>query len=150
ITAGYQSGGITDSTQRESFAAILAQAAGTRYAYPSLVPPGCPPPIVNFQTGARLGNGTATTCFLRNPQTLSNILNNVAVPGAAVADLAEPTTSASNPLTTLILGGKTQIEKAIAAAPTFVTVEIGNNDVLPAALSGVPIPVAGVSPGITP
>jgi lysophospholipase L1-like esterase len=150
ITAGYQSGGILDSTQQESFADLFAHAVGTRYAYPSLVPPGCPPPIVDFRTGARLEGGTGTTCLLRNPATLTAILNNVAVPGAAVADLTSPSTTASNALTTLILGGQTQIQKALQASPTFVTVEIGNNDVLPAALSGVPVPVADVSPGITP
>lgn len=150
ITAGFQSGGIVDSTQQESFAALLAHAVGTRYAYPALSVPGCPPPIVNFQTGARLDNGTSTTCALRDPAHINATLNNVAIPGAAVADLTAFTTANSNPLTTLILGGETQIEKALNASPTFVTVEIGNNDVLPAALSGVPVPTPGVSPGITP
>jgi lysophospholipase L1-like esterase len=150
ITAGFQSGGILDSTQQESFAALLAHAAGTRYAYPALLAPGCPPPLVNFQTGARLLNGSATTCLGRDPSKVNAILNNVAVPGAAVADLTAFTTSNSNALTTFILGGKTQVQKALDAAPTFVTVEIGNNDVLPAALTGVPVPTPGLSPGITP
>lgn len=150
ISAGFQSGGILDSTQQESFADLLAQAAGTRYAYPAINAPGCPPPIVNFQTGALYEGGTSTTCGLRDPAKLNAILNNVAVPGAAVADLTSLSTSSSNVLTTLILGGTTQIAKALEANPTFVTVEIGNNDVLPAALSGVPVAVAGVSPGITP
>ena len=44
ITAGYQSGGINDSTQRLSYAVLLAKQMGTRFAYPSLVMPGCPPP----------------------------------------------------------------------------------------------------------
>src|SRR6478672_3766080 len=35
ITAGYQSGGINDSVQRNSWAFLLAQQAGTRFAYPS-------------------------------------------------------------------------------------------------------------------
>jgi lysophospholipase L1-like esterase len=150
ITAGYQSGGITDSTQQESFADLLAHAAGTRYAYPSFSAPGCPPPIVNFQTGARLGGQSGSFCALRDPSKVSGILNNVAVPGAAVVDLTASTTANSNPLTTFILGGKTQIQKALDASPSFVTVEIGNNDVLPAALTGVPVPTAGLSPGITP
>jgi lysophospholipase L1-like esterase len=150
ITAGYQSGGILDSTQQESFADLLAQAVGTRYAYPALVSPGCPPPIVNFQTGARLDGGTGTTCLGRDPGKVNAILNNVAVPGATVSDLTALTTANSNALTTFILGGQTQIQKALAASPTFVTVEIGNNDVLAAALTGVPVPTAGLSPGITP
>jgi hypothetical protein len=36
ITAGYQSGGINDSTQRQSFARLLAVQMGTQYHYASL------------------------------------------------------------------------------------------------------------------
>jgi lysophospholipase L1-like esterase len=150
ITAGFQSGGIVDSTQQESFAKLLAGAVNTRYAYPSIALPGCPPPIVHFETGARLDGGTDSTCGFRDGNKLHGTLNNVAVPGAAVADLTSPATPNSSVLTLLILGGKTQIQKAIDASPTFVTVEIGNNDVLPAALSGFPVPVPRASPGITP
>ena len=54
LTAGYQSGGITDSTQRESYAYLLAtQSMDTRFAYPAVAAPGCPPPVVNFQTQSR-------------------------------------------------------------------------------------------------
>jgi len=44
ITAGYQSGGISNTTQRQSYAFLLAQRMGTRYAYASLRNPGCPAP----------------------------------------------------------------------------------------------------------
>jgi lysophospholipase L1-like esterase len=60
-----------------------------------------------------------------------------------------PTSPYHNLLTTLFLGGKTQIQKAIDADPTFVTIEIGPNDVLQAAYTGVVTPLAGVSRGIT-
>src|SRR5207247_6527771 len=90
-------------------------------------------------------------CDLRNPTTATDILNNVAVPGATVANLtAENGTAASNTLTSLFLGGRTQVEKALQAVPTFGSIWIGNNDVLAAALSGVLTPLAGVSPGVTP
>lgn len=138
VTAGYQSGGITDSTQRESYAAIVAHQTGTRYAYGSLNYPGCPPPVVNFQTQARLGGvaSTDTSCYLRNPETVTSVLNNVAVPGAAVIDPISLSTVNSNALTTFILGGETQVERALQAQPSFVSIWIGNNDVLPSALSG--------------
>ncbi|HSU96728.1 MAG TPA: SGNH/GDSL hydrolase family protein [Gemmatimonadaceae bacterium] len=148
LTAGYQSGGIDDSTQQRSYAALLAQAMKTRYAYASLAGSGCPPPIVNFQTQARLANGTAATCSLRNPNT-AVALNNVAVPGATSLDPFSVSTSASNTLTTLFLGGKTQVAKAADANPTFISAWIGNNDVLGAALSGILVPTAGVSAGVT-
>jgi hypothetical protein len=148
LTAGYQSGGIDDSTQKLSYASLLAQAMKTRYVYASLAGSGCPPPIVNFQTQARLANGTASTCSLRNPNTAVS-LNNVAVPGATSLDPFSVSTSASNTLTTLFLGGKTQVAKAADANPTFISAWIGNNDVLGAALSGILVPTAGVSAGVT-
>jgi|SRR5665213_80414 lysophospholipase L1-like esterase len=149
LTSGYQSGGINDSTQRLSYPSLLAQTMKTRYAYPSLLDPGCPPPIVNFQTQARLAGGTSSTCALRTASSISVALNNVAVPGALAADPTSVSTSASNALTTFILGGKTQVAKAADANPTFVSVWIGNNDVLSAAISGLLVPTPGVTTGVT-
>lgn len=150
ITAGFQSGGINDSTQRRAYPVLLAAQMETRFAYPSLAGRGCAPPIANFLTQARVGTGsTSTTCDLRNSAS-SGVINNLGVPGATVADLtAETGTSASNILTSLILGGQTQVERALQAQPTFASVWIGNNDVLPAAVSGVLVPLTGVSPGVT-
>ena len=144
ITAGFQSDGINDSTQQRSFAVLLAKQMSTRFAYPSLAGRGCRPPIANFQTQARVGTGsTATTCDLRNPSLVTDILNSVAVPGAGSLDVDSATGPAGSVLTALILGGKTQIARALEAQPTFATVWIGNNDVLGPAISGLP---AGATP----
>src|SRR5256885_2278281 len=80
ITAGYQSGGINDSTQRQSYARLLAGQMGTQYHYAALSLPGCPPPIANTQTGARVGGATAPPCALRTGSSVVDVLNNVAVP----------------------------------------------------------------------
>ena len=142
ITAGFQSNGINDSTQRQSYALLLARQMGTRYAYGSLNMPGCSPPIANTQTGALVGATTTPPppCSLRAGASVTDVLNNVAVPGARVLDPTSPTTVASNALTTFILGGKTQVQKALDAKPTFATIWIGNNDVLQAGLSGILVP----------
>ena len=141
ITAGFQSNGINDSTQRQSYARLLAIQMGTQYHYASLAMPGCSPPIANTQTGALVGTGsTGTTCALRVGSSVTDILNNVAVPGARVLDPISASTVASNALTTFILGGKTQVAKALDANPTFATIWIGNNDVLVPALSGILVP----------
>jgi lysophospholipase L1-like esterase len=143
ITAGFQSNGITDSTQRQSFARLLAIQMGTQYHYASIAGRGCPPPIANGLTGALLGTGaTATTCDLRAGASVTDILNNVAVPGARSLDPTSTTSPASNVLTTLILGGKTQVLKALDAKPTFATIWIGNNDVLQAGITGYIVPTA--------
>ena len=87
ITAGFQSNGINDSTQRQSYERLLAASMGTRYRYPSLGMPGCPPPIANGLTGGLVGGPTAPSCSGRTFNTdTSEILTNVAVPGARVLD----------------------------------------------------------------
>src|SRR5437667_4848106 len=70
ITAGFQSGGINDSTQQQSYAVLLAQAMRSPFFVPSLTKPGCPPPFTNVFTGARVTpagypTSTATSCYLR-------------------------------------------------------------------------------------
>src|SRR5262245_5406180 len=153
ITAGFQSGGINDWPQRQSFALLLARQMGTRYAYPSLTMPGCPPPLTNLLTSARVGGATSTstTCLLRNIAVVDRVplappsLNNVAVPGFASADPTAPVANppTGNTLAQLFLGGKTMVQKALDVRPTFASVWIGNNDVLAPALGGLP---AGATP----
>ncbi|HEX5438568.1 MAG TPA: SGNH/GDSL hydrolase family protein [Gemmatimonadaceae bacterium] len=150
ITAGFQSGGINDSTQRESYAALLAGAMGTRFALPLLAMPGCPPPVDNALTQHRVGGGTDASCALREPSSAMAVINDVAVPGATSRDLIAPAAPSANLLTQLILGGETQVQRALEADPTFVSVWIGNNDVLDAATSGVLTATPGISPGFTP
>jgi lysophospholipase L1-like esterase len=151
ITAGYQSDGISNTTQRQSYAFLLAQQMRTRFAYPALAGRGCAPPLTNWQTGARAGTGsTSTTCDLRDANVATDILNNVAVPGAGSTEVNAPTSPYHNTLTTLFLGGETQIQRAIEANPSFVTIWIGNNDVLQAAATGLVAPTPGISRGITP
>ena len=138
ITAGFQSGGINDSTQKQSYAVKLSVAmAGDSFYRPSLTIPGCPPPIDTLFTASgaphRLGGTAAPQCSLRSAP-LPPYISNVAVPGATVFDPmhAGPTPSA-NALTLLILGARSQIQAMRAAQPTFVSAWIGNNDVLGAA-----------------
>lgn len=130
ITAGFQSAGINDSTQRRSYAVLLAAGMGTQFVYPALLGRGCPPPFINNVTQARLGGGTGGTCDLR---ATNSVPGNLAVPGARVTELLSNfgvPVSSSNALTMLFLGGKTQVQRLMELHPTFVTVWIGNNDVL--------------------
>lgn len=141
IAAGFQSGGINDSTQRQAFPVLLAGqaglATGTEFSYPTLAGRGCPPPLTNNVTGIRVGGDTLTGCDLRVTPTPA-LLNNLAVPGAQAQDLLSNTATAPSTyerLATVFLGGRTEVQAMMAAAPTLVTVEIGANDVLGALLS---------------
>jgi hypothetical protein len=140
ITAGFQSGGINDSTQNQSYAVLLAQAMHAPFYVPLMRKPGCPPPFTNVftQPPTRVGGGSATTCALRNiPANPPPFISNTAVPGAEVADIINNLDSASNAnsLTQFFLGGLTQAQAMQRAQPTFVTIWIGNNDELGAATS---------------
>jgi lysophospholipase L1-like esterase len=149
ITAGYQSGGINDATQRQSYAFLLAGQMHTQYHYASLAAPGCPAPIINFNTQARPAG--APPCALRSTSSITDILNNVAVPGASSYDpTAINGTPFSNALTTFILGGKTQVERALDAQPTFVTIGIVGNDYLSFAVQdGRTAALANITPVAT-
>lgn len=140
ITAGYQSGGINDSTQRRSFAVLLARAAGVPFVYPAIANPGCPAPIATFP-GTRVAPAAGQTvaasgCYGRLGASQGLVVNNVAVPGANVFDLLGLPGNAGSALTALVLGGRTQVQVALEQDPTFVTLWIGNNDVLGPALNG--------------
>ena len=142
ITAGFQSAGINDSTQKQSYAVLLAAAMQTRFAYPALTMPGCPPPLNNLLTQSRVtlkgdSASTGTTCRFRVPGSVTSVLNNVAVPGVTSFDPTAPVGPAASALTQLFLGGKTMVMKALDAQPTFATVWIGNNDVLGPGTSGL-------------
>jgi hypothetical protein len=150
ITAGFQSGGINDSTQIQSYAVLLANAMRSPFFVPLLRRPGCPNPIDSvFVVDTATGSPTFgkphridhtfedDRCALRLiPRIPPPYISNVAVPGAAVIDAYtnfDPASNA-NPLTTFVLGGQTQAQAMQRADPTFVTVWLGNNDVLGAVL----------------
>jgi lysophospholipase L1-like esterase len=135
ITAGYQSAGINDSTQKQSYAHLLAVAAGAPYYYQSLQGRGCAPPFVKNAANPQVrvgGTGvTATTCDLV-AKAEHPWLTNVAVPGARAIEMTDnfAVPTASNTLTSLILGGETQAQRMAEGGPTLVTMWAGNNDVL--------------------
>jgi lysophospholipase L1-like esterase len=137
ITAGFESGGINDSTQRQSWAALVAGQMDVTFDVTPLARPGCPPPLTNIFTGATVGGPGAPICSsLASPAPVA--LHNVAVPGARVVDIFSNNApgGGTNQLTALLLGGSTQLQAARVSNPTFITVWIGNNEVLSAALTG--------------
>ena len=135
ITAGFQSAGINDSTQVLAYGVLLARQMHTPYFQPLLNRPGCPPPIVNVFLRTVVGPplNPALPCALRKQTPVPPpFLNDVAVPGAGSEDVLTNLSPNSSPnaLTTILLGGLSQVQAMQRANPTFVSVWVGNNDVL--------------------
>ncbi|MFL5540791.1 MAG: hypothetical protein ACJ8J0_17500 [Longimicrobiaceae bacterium] len=138
ITAGFQSAGIVDSTQRNAYPNLLARAAGNvPFQQPMFARPGCPP----LMTAPLTPSTAASTCF-RVDSSRVPYRGNVAVPGVRIADLFAIPGGQLSQLYTLITGGRTEIQAMTDAQPTFVSAWIGNNDALSAALSGTLGPLA--------
>jgi lysophospholipase L1-like esterase len=144
LTAGFSSGSINRTYQVNSYPALIyRQATGmtTGFEQPLVSEPGLPGilrlvslrPLVIAPTP---GSGQPLNLNLPRPY------DNLAVPGARLHDLLTKTasTSASDP-TDLVLRklGFTQLQQGLSLKPTFVTLWIGNNDVLGAATSGIAI-----------
>jgi hypothetical protein len=146
ITAGFQGGGLVDSTQARAYPALLALRAGvprlsratSGYAGTFIVPffrkPGCPvpmvAPLVNSTVTPNCTAAVADSVFYRADDP-----GNYAVPGAKIADLFRVTPAGAT-LNLQINGTNSQVHRMLLAHPTFVSAWIGNNDALGAALSG--------------
>lgn len=137
ITAGFQSGGLTAAMQMDAYPVLLAEQmgldVGTDFNVPLVNDPGCPPPFTDIFTQERVLGLSDTDCFARQAP-IPEYINNVAVPGAEAIDPTDNLGVGSNPnpLTTFILGGRTQTEVAQEMKATFVTVWIGSGDALDA------------------
>jgi lysophospholipase L1-like esterase len=132
ISSGLQSGGINDSTQRQSFTFLVARQANGGFNYPRLFGRGCPAPLTNNVNQTRVGGASAAGCDLRYPP-LPTSLNNVAVPGLNVVDIFDNNASPLSTyerLQTFFLGGQTPWNALRRAQPTVITIEVGSNDVL--------------------
>lgn len=146
ITAGFQSGGINAATQQNSYAVLLAERARAPFNIPLLANPGCPVPFAAPLTPPA---GTPQ-CALRDPGAATDLVNNVAVPGAKLGDaLAIPTSDQLRLLNTLLVGNRSQVQAMRDARATFVSVWLGNNDVLQAAVEGRLGVVTGADSALT-
>jgi len=145
LMAGYEAGSLNNAHQDFSPAAIFARQVGTTdfqqplISYPGVVPElqlvdvsKVPPTILPAP-----GQGAPLNLGLQRPY------NNLAIPGAQLGDLMKftgpdvPVTS--NPYFSLILRGLgTAAQQAVALKPTFILMDIGNNDFLGAATHGTP------------
>lgn len=144
---GVQSAGVFAAGQRAAWPAQLAARVGTAFSLPLVQDPGCGPPLLpplaaDAALVGAFGNDLVTavmnTCApLQAGVTLP--ANSVAISGADVHDAlystleTEGTTTRTGILYSRVLPpGVTQVAAMVAEQPTFVSVELAANDVLPA------------------
>lgn len=155
LTAGYQSGALYESAQKYGWAAQLAGQVGTSFAQPTYSDPGSGGrleirSLSPFTLVTNAATGTPTNTTYGAPY------NNLGVPGALLYDVMNATTASNsasglagspNPFFDLVLRNSalnlgSQFRQAKALSPTFLTLWIGNNDVLGYATSGGTAPAA--------
>jgi lysophospholipase L1-like esterase len=138
LTAGYSSDSLVETHQANSYPLLLARQAGVigTFQQPIISAPGIPAELTLVSlSGPTIVPRSATLGTPKN-LGLARPYNNLAVPGASVGDASQDRGSL-NALSQIILRGQgTQIEQAVALKPTFITLWIGNNDALGAALRG--------------
>ncbi len=145
---GVQSAGISAAGQRAAWPAQLALRAGVPYAIPLIQNPGCNPPLlpplaVNLALVAAFGSDLVsaimTTCApLQSGVTLP--ASNLAISGANAWDAMNSTIESVAQLSArkaelyrrVLLPGQTQVTAMLSKQPTFVSVELAANEVLPA------------------
>lgn len=159
ITAGYQNGTLYESAQVYSYGNLIAKQVGTTFEMPLISDPGLGGRM-EVQTLEPFVIYTNTSSGAPLNSSYPAPYNNLGIPGALTYDILfakSSTTCASyvfanspNPYFDLILRNSvlnlgTPLEQAIAQSPTFITLWIGNNDVLGYATSGGTSPAAPTS-----
>ncbi len=151
LTAGHTNISMVQTTQETSVPALLHARSGAPgpFRQPLFAPPGFSLEVVSgVPTGglALSFNQAGLPCNpfqlgLSSPIPGSLLVpppyDNLGVPGAKVSDVAS--TTGGGYFGVVLAGLGSQLDQALAADPTFVTVWIGANDVLNAARSGLVI-----------
>jgi lysophospholipase L1-like esterase len=145
LTMGEQSSSVFEAGQMYSFGKLIADQVGTTYEQATFSDPG---------TGGRLEVAAlAPFTLYTNPNqgsptnlTYAAPYNNLGIKGAFLYDVLNARSASTcytanfgspNPLFDAVLRGfGTQLELAIAQQPTFITLWIGNNDILAYATRG--------------
>lgn len=142
IGAGISSGGLDSLGQKAAYPYLLATAMGLTpgmdWHWPKIGGAGCPAPYANILTSTRL---STVPCGYRDPANSFAYMNNVGIPSIRVAQVWDitrrdfPATDTLG-LAQFLTGSMNPVDMAVLARPTFVTLEIGANDVLGAATRG--------------
>jgi lysophospholipase L1-like esterase len=153
LTAGFQSSGMMEDFQDNSYPYLLFQQISllkgyTEFEQPTVGAPGIGSPAGMTPMYLEYDGASATIKqdSLTLPPSLTNLdlerpYDNLGIPGADLNDLLNTTRSDANPWFQIILrnpnfGNTTQLQQVVMLNPTLVLLWAGSNDVLGAALDG--------------
>ena len=138
LAAGFESNALVETHQNRSVPFLIARQAGVQgFQQPLISEPGIPPELTLVSlVPAPLIAPKASTAGAPKNLALARPYNNLAVPGATTVDALTRTTDAGGLHDVILRGLGTQVQQAVALRPTAITLWIGNNDVLGAALRG--------------
>ncbi len=150
---GVQSAGIYAAAQQQAWPAQLAARAGAVFSLPLIQDPGCGPPLQPplasdllllgafsaFGAGGDLVTALQSVCMPLQDGILPG-RNNLAISGANAHDALNSTPESEAALNArrgelysrVLPPGMTQVTAMLAQNPTFVSVELAANEVLPA------------------
>jgi lysophospholipase L1-like esterase len=138
LAAGYTNNSLVETHQVNSVPALLARQAGVAdFQQPLIGEPGIPPEFALLRLSPNpLVAPRANASGAPRNAALGRSYNNLAVPGATLIDALTRTSNEGGFHDIILRGRGTQVQQAAAARPTFITLWIGNNDVLAAAIRG--------------
>lgn len=152
LTAGFESNALYESAQEYGYTNQIAKQVGANFVQPLISDPGIAGRLEI--SNVVIENGGIKTVVINSNANLGTPLNstyaapfnNLGIPGAILYDLIDTTDFAAksaarnNPFFQIVLRnqafGKSVVQQALKLNPTFVTLWIGNNDVLGYATSG--------------
>lgn len=153
LSMGWASDGVLSSSQATSWPVQLADRLHTPFTFPGIAFPGCKPPFAEPLIAFKRIDGSSAlgpnaTCA-PNEAGVTLPTNNVAVENATAREAltgSESPATGRGPVTSRVLpAGMTQVTAMQSLNPTFVSVEFGGNEILPAQ-AGLVIPGLTVTP----
>ena len=145
---GVQSAGISALGQRATWPAQLALRAAVPYDIPLIQNPGCNPPLmpplaVNLVLVAAFGDDLVSAVMTTCAPLLTGVTlpgSNLAISGAnawdalhsTIESVEHPSDRKAELYSRVLRPGQTQVTAMLAKQPTFVSVELAANEVLPA------------------